>query len=298
MSEHFISLEDYLNNDTHIEDYCIRTGWVEFDKITEGFFSSELTIIGGKSGIGKTWFMLRLIINILNREPEVLYLNLQETRFSILNIIDKIEKYLYHIKPTFFPKRKNLKIFKERYFYIENLNDILDVSINETKETILFIDSLSNIKSSKICTDYFKENVDCSSIREFYIMDILKELAIKYNIPIVVNVDFFRIEDGDWDTNIPELSDIRVSYEIEDGIDMKADRVILLHTTRDKYDNSESQVSFSGIYKAFIIKNKFSNCGVFSFRKSYLESFCDLTWMLNKKDDLNKTISKQDDLPF
>lgn len=64
----FISIEDViklLNRENRIGNNSIMSGFDRLDKIKQGWFFGEFSVIGGRPSMGKTGFILSLISNLI-----------------------------------------------------------------------------------------------------------------------------------------------------------------------------------------------------------------------------------------
>src|SRR4051812_42835198 len=77
-------MQKFSNGQPVMRDY-LPTGLKEVDKVTFGLRKGELTVIGGRPGMGKTALMLQLAMNIAGQGKSVLFysLNSSEEQLAI-----------------------------------------------------------------------------------------------------------------------------------------------------------------------------------------------------------------------
>ena len=81
----FISIEDViklLNRENRIGNNSIMSGFDRLDKIKQGWFFGEFSVIGGRPSMGKTGFILSLISNLINKNIPV----------SLFSATDKLDE--------------------------------------------------------------------------------------------------------------------------------------------------------------------------------------------------------------
>lgn len=61
----------------------IATGFKSIDEKIDGFRKSELVILGGRPGSGKTTLALNIAFNIARRRKNVLFFSLEMSRFEL-----------------------------------------------------------------------------------------------------------------------------------------------------------------------------------------------------------------------
>ncbi|AGL90547.1 replicative DNA helicase [Candidatus Phytoplasma australiense] len=233
--------QSIFNDDNPNQFIGIKTGFKNLDELISGFKPKELIILGAKTGMGKTAFMLNLACNIAknftsnpeNQKAVIFSLEMaaEQLAFRLLSSASKIPlKQLLHKKINKDEKLQLLIADDE----ITQLNILIDDDRNnkikdiETKcrqmkynegLDIVFIDYLHLLKDDQSFNIY-------QAISE--ISRKLKNLASELNIPIVALSQFSRDIEKRVDKR-PVLSDLRDSGSIEQD----ADIVMLLH--RESY---------------------------------------------------------------
>ena len=175
----------------------LKTTFLEFDIITQGFQNSDLIIIAGRPSMGKTAFAFNLAKNVAqNHNTGVVFFSLEMTRQQLLYRLLASEVEITNtrlrasrIKETEWVKinatindLSNLKLF---------IDDTPDLSVGEIKLKIKTIDLESSKQVSLIVIDYLQllEGVEKNANRVQELSKItrqLKKLARELNLPIIV----------------------------------------------------------------------------------------------------------------
>ena len=69
------------------DDYSLRTGYLDLDKIIEGLHEQELTLLGARPGVGKTAFSLQMAEHIAKKGVYVYFVSLEMSRKQLGNRI-------------------------------------------------------------------------------------------------------------------------------------------------------------------------------------------------------------------
>lgn len=213
----------------------IESGFNNLDKITGGFFPSEVTIIGSRPSVGKTSFMLNVIKNIcINKTAKPLLFSIE---MSELSIKQRLFSMISGI--SIFDIRKGL--VKDEKSLLETEQIISDLIIDDTPNlridtlvskameyvqkdgcNIIFIDYLGLISS-------FKENAPVYE-QIYTITKLLKTLAKQLNIPVVCTCQLAK----SIDTDEPTLQQLRGSSSVEEDSDV----IILIHRVNNSSESS------------------------------------------------------------
>ena len=208
----------------------ISTGFKTLDKSIGGLFKGDLTILGGRPEMGKTALITNIAFNIANSGKNVLYFS-QELIAE--QLATKIMSQQTEISPN---KIKLGNIHKNEFEKLSDeavkLNELSLFIDDSPKNTFNNIINGSNKIKEKhdldlIIIDYLQTLKGCledKSINEktemLEIIKKLKELAVDFNVPVVVlsqlpdNVD-----------NRPELGNIRqYGFDLND-----VDNVMFIH---------------------------------------------------------------------
>nr|YP_011006534.1 Replication helicase subunit [Halosiphon tomentosus]WAM63679.1 Replication helicase subunit [Halosiphon tomentosus] len=199
----------------------LKTTFLEFDIITQGFQNSDLIIIAGRPSMGKTAFAFNVAKNIAqNHNIGVVFFSLEMTRQQLLYRLLASEVEITNtrlrsarIKETEWLKINNtiLKLSRLRLF----IDDTPDLSVGEIKLKIKSINLESSKKIGLIVIDYLQllEGIDQNANRVQELSKItraLKKLARDLNIPIIVLSQLSRNVESRVNKR-PILADLRES---------------------------------------------------------------------------------------
>ena len=242
----------------------IRTGFSKIDNTFGGLHKSDVIVVAGRPGGGKTalaaniamqsgkptlfcsmeqpahQIMMRLLSNVANVDGNAIRKNqlTNDQRQAITIAADELantELYIWD-KPT--ATFADLQREAKRMYAEKNISAI-------------FVDYLGRMKGGE---GNAKHEVVGDNIRS------LKNLALTLNIPIVVLVQLNRQVDS---RNELWLSDLKDSGDIE----AEADMVLLMKRLADDDENAKDFTS-----KITVAKNRHGQCGVFHL--DYKAAFC------------------------
>ncbi|OGI29285.1 MAG: hypothetical protein A2287_00565 [Candidatus Melainabacteria bacterium RIFOXYA12_FULL_32_12] len=231
--------EEYKQTGQIVKTDIYKTGYEQLDRaLVGGFRKQDLIVLGARSRIGKSAFILNLIANMaIGNDIPMLIVSLEMKRealgkrlFSIESNITK-SKFEYAnlwTETDFRVKSHTLKKISENYAPVfitdkpkQTLLEIESTAqklfIEHKKPGIIFIDHLSLIHCSEKIEGGERAVID-------YITRELKIMARRLNSPIVVLSQLNRETDKTTDKK-PTLSNLRMSAMIE----ANADIVLLLH---------------------------------------------------------------------
>ena len=236
------SIEERYNNGGKIPG--ISTGLIDLDKKINGLKKSELTIIAGRPGSGKTTLANNIFWNIASKDNRVLLFNLEMGKEQILN---KIFANIGNIKAnaiecgnlnenewTRLSNAANMfgKINSKCKIYdnIFGLNSIISECKLQNKKLngldLIIIDYLQLVDPQKRCGSKEEEIAHVSRT--------LKLLTQRLNCPIIALSQLSRAPEQRADHR-PILSDLRGSGSVEQ------DANNVMFTYRDEYYNSETE---------------------------------------------------------
>ncbi|WP_349401688.1 replicative DNA helicase DnaB [Candidatus Phytoplasma solani] len=252
----------------------IKTGFDNLDELVSGFKNKQLIILGARTGMGKTAFMLNLITNItknfhqkqeLESKPKkqnavIFSLEMTSEELGIRLISSVSQVPLTKLQHKTLNKEDRFALAKAE-FELTKLNILIDDDRNNKIEDIknkcrqmkytkgldvVFIDYLHLLKEEQNYNTYQATAV---------ISRELKKLASELNIPIIALSQMNRA------TNIrevksPQLSDLRDSGTIEQD----ADVVMFLH--RESYYQKPDNNPFTNL---IIAKNRSGQLGECNF---------------------------------
>lgn len=199
----------------------LKTTFIEFDIITQGFQNSDLIIIAGRPSMGKTAFAFNLAKNVAqNHNTGVVFFSLEMTRQQLLYrlLASEVEITNTRLRASRIKETEWLKInstvrdLSELRLFID---DTPDLSVGEIKLKIKTIDLESSKPVSLIIIDYLQllEGVEQNSNRVQELSKItraLKKLARDLNIPIIVLSQLSRNVESRVNKK-PILADLRES---------------------------------------------------------------------------------------
>lgn len=276
---------NYLSSDLKNE---IKSGYIEFDKLTGGFHKSDLTIIAARPGVGKTAFALSLARNIAGQPYQISETEQMNSTpvgfFSLEMTTDQIILRLIASEA-----RMNLSELRKRSIKSANYPNEFSIAVRKLFQLPIYIDdtpalSLIELRAKArrmvleqgvkiIFVDYLQlmSGPATAETREreiAYISRGLKALAKELDIPVVALAQLNRQVEGRADKR-PILSDLRESGAIEQD----ADVVCFIHRpdifARKKDDNKESIEE--NIAEIIVAKQRNGPTG--DFKLVYLKEF-------------------------
>nr|YP_011007379.1 Replication helicase subunit [Sporochnus bolleanus]WAM64808.1 Replication helicase subunit [Sporochnus bolleanus] len=199
----------------------LKTTFIEFDIITQGFQNSDLIIIAGRPSMGKTAFAFNLAKNIAqNHNTAVVFFSLEMTRQQLLYRLLASEVEITNtrlrasrIKETEWVKINNtIKDLSKLGLFID---DTPDLSVGRIKLKIKTVNSESSKQVGLIVIDYLQllEGTDQNANRVQELSKItraLKKLARDLNLPIIVLSQLSRNVESRVNKR-PILADLRES---------------------------------------------------------------------------------------
>lgn len=199
----------------------LKTTFLEFDIITQGFQNSDLIIIAGRPSMGKTAFAFNLAKNIAqNHKTGVVFFSLEMTRQQLLYRLLASEVGITNtrlrasrIKETEWVKINNrIQDLSQLRLFID---DTPDLSVGEIKLKVKTINLESSNRINLVVIDYLQLleglNQDANRVQELSkITRALKKLARDLNIPIIVLSQLSRNVESRINKR-PILADLRES---------------------------------------------------------------------------------------
>ena len=252
----------------------IPSGFEKLDAITKGFQPSNLVLVGGVEGMGKTEFAVSLIskMTIENQCPTAFFsLEMTKQQFMIqiikqqtnisaeklrLGLLNENEIELVSKKSA---ALENIPLYVYDYplLTVSDIEDVLSLSPPDFAE-IIVIDSLELLTKNK--KDPVGKVLNKRELTKISFQ--LKKLAEKFNITIVVFFHFRLPKEKlkYYYTKRPILADIR-KYA---PIDTYADLVLLLYRPEyykiDEWDDNE-QLPTAGEAEIIVAKNSLGSLG-------------------------------------
>lgn len=257
----YYHLKDFLGS--HIEDLerlhsdpdrrtltGVSTGFAKFDEMTSGLRDSDLIVVAGRPGTGKTSFALSLIRNIAIRgKASVGVFSLEMTKEQLLErlLCGEAKVSLHRLRGGFVPvgKWRDIAMAAGRF---QDSNIIVDdspgISIMEIRARARRMASEYGL--GLIVVDYIQlvEGGIRTDVREqeiAYISRSLKKLARELNVPVIAISQLSRAVERRPGKKIPQLADLRESGAIEQDSD-----IVIFIYRKDYYDEPEEEPQTSG----------------------------------------------------
>lgn len=254
----FEALQDLIGPDSS-PVFC--TGFEELDELIGGFEFSNLIVIGGRPGIGKTFFSLVLIFSFLKQDLGVAFWSMEMSK-----------RELYRRIFSLYLKDRNVSALKDRYdevvaflnrerppfFITENEISDLDVlllDICHLKEQgvkvfifdyvqLIYLDSYkgkSNMRTQELerITRFFKKTARDFNIIIIFVSQLSREYSKRKNLE-------------------PALTDLRDSGSIEQD----SNKVLLLYEDEESGKKMCSVVKNREGYTGKVILPSFSSSSV------------------------------------
>lgn len=259
--------KDLFNMTTEdlIHKTTIMSGFTDLDDMLTGFYKGQLTIIGSRSGVGKSAFALQLAKNMC-RFNNVLFVSLEMPVKELMwrFIANECEISINDLRTGNFGVKKKaeidniIKTFKSVYSGLNFSDKVFDLTrliscirdfADRKKDCIIFVDYLQLINVGKDIQRYLQ-------IGE--ITRALKFLALGMDISIVALSQLGR--QAEYREN-PRLADLRESGNIEQDSDV----VLLMHEDQESH--------FDNVMEVIIAKNRNGNKGKIElfFNKKFMK---------------------------
>lgn len=220
---------NFISNENNIRR--LPTGFDNLDNALGGGLPTGLTVLGARTGLGKTTFVLQLADNLLRQEnTKVLFFSLELNRYELLtkslSRLSYFDNELTTYTPNAFMKNEveNIDTYFDKYeefgnniFLIDCVRDLDGIIANIKK----FCSEFSNDKVI-VVVDY-AQYIDLNLMNDKQKVDViikaLKTLSSNLNIPIIAISSLSR--DGSKKNDIS-------SFKESGSIEYTADYVIIL----------------------------------------------------------------------
>lgn len=243
MKESFDNLERLYSLDENEKFVSgITSGFPDLDKITNGFQKSDLIIVAGRPGMGKTSFGLNVLINAASSGKVCVFFSLEMSSHQLVNRLISCEAEIGSAAlRTGSLNQDQWKRLAETSESISKMQIYLDdtpqITVNQIRAKCRRLASKG--KLDMVFVDYLQIMGYNKSIqvREQQISEIsrsLKSLAKEFNIPVMAFAQVNRSVDSRGDNRRPFLSDLRESGAIEQDAD------IIMFLYRDAVYNPNS----------------------------------------------------------
>ena len=240
--------EDIENTSLGNKEQGIRSGFYDFDALTQGLNRGDLIVLGGRPAMGKTSISLNIALNIAEKNsfPVCIFsleMSKEQITYRLMSMDSGIEsgrlrtgRLLQDEWPVL---AKSIENIGRRKIYI---NDKSTISIKEIQDICSTIkDQSKNKKLGLIVIDFVQlmeldqTSLDLSRDEELTKIAIkLKKLAIELDVPVLVTSQLER-EIERRNNKRPMLSDIRDTTALEGFAD------IITMIYRDEYYEPETE---------------------------------------------------------
>jgi replicative DNA helicase len=211
----------------------LPTGFIDLDKLTSGFQAGDFVVVAGRPGVGKSSFMLSVVLNLVFLwDVPVAVFSLETSKhqlmFRALSILSGVP--LWNIRMGFLSDEVWQRIVKlgvelsQKPLYIDDSPRLSVVELRERSKRLR-----EGCGVEAIFVDYFQflRGPFVRNTRQEEVADIsieLKALAKELGIPVVVLAQLSRQAEKRKDGR-PQLVDLRESGQIEEV----ADVVLFIH---------------------------------------------------------------------
>ncbi len=240
--------EDIENTSLGNKEQGIRSGFYDFDALTQGLNRGDLIVLGGRPAMGKTSISLNIALNIAERNsfPVCIFsleMSKEQITYRLMSMDSGIESGRLRtgrLQQDEWPVlAKSVENIGRRKIYI---NDKSTISIKEIQDICSTIkDQSKNKKLGLIVIDFVQlmeldqTSLDISRDDELTKIAIkLKKLAIELDVPLLVTSQLER-EIERRNNKRPMLSDIKDTTALE-GF---ADLITMIY--RDEYYEPETE---------------------------------------------------------
>ena len=219
----------------------VRTGYYDFDKMTNGLQPKQVIIIAGRPGCGKSAFALNIALNAaIHEHKSVAFFSLEmgveeimKRAFGCVGKIDGEVLKTGKFKNTDWKKwNEAMSELSDTKFYID---DTAGISVSEIRR------KCRKLKNSEdgldmIVIDYLQLLTSSNKYAGQRVQEVseisrdIKKLAMELDVPVIALAQLSRsVEQRKGEDSKPKLSDLRESGSIEQD----ADIVLFLHS--DEY---------------------------------------------------------------
>lgn len=221
------SLTERDNRRTGLRGYSTR--FLDLDMKLNGFVPTDLIVLAGRPGQGKTAFALNLLLNLAAQKIPCGFMSIEMGWRQIIERIESIYNEIDHNKLL----TNNLQLFERDQIMVNSetlsklpihLYDPSKLSITELRAKAALLKSKFDIKV--LFVDYLQ--LMSASNKNFYervseVSSGLKQIAKEFDLAVVALAQLSREVEKRPD-KMPQLSDLKESGQIEQD----ADKVIFL----------------------------------------------------------------------
>ena len=224
----------------------LATGFADLDGLLGGLQRSDLVIVAGRPGMGKTSFVLSLALHMMQARagvPAVFSLEMARGQLAqrLVAMDDKASVTVKHQRTPARMTESQWASFVDATGRVSQLRGVLDdtggltpeqlrgkaqVAVARHGATCIIVDYLQLMKAPQYAKNRTQE--------VGYISHELKTLAKELNVPVIAAAQLNRAVETRQNKR-PQMSDLRESGDIENDAD------VILFLYRDEYYNENSE---------------------------------------------------------
>jgi replicative DNA helicase len=242
----------------------VPSGFLALDKLTAGFQPSDFVVVAARPGMGKSSFMLSMVLNLAFEEklPLAIFSLEMSKEQLVLRMLSMVSKVgLQNMRHGYLPDEDWEKVLRaalelsSRDIYIDDSPVLttteLRIKSRKLKQEkgvgIIFVDYLQLLKTPYRGLSRQEEVAEISRN--------LKALAKELNIPVVALAQLSRQVEQRSDKR-PQLADLRESGQIEQD----ADLIIFIH--RPEYYKKNPPPEEKGLAEIIVAKQRQGPTGI------------------------------------
>ena len=252
-------------NDTSGKYDTLKLEISAVDNFIGGLNNSDLVVIAGRPGIGKTSFALNIAYNIAssskyNPKRSVVFFSLEMSKEQLAHRIISMERRMdnYVLRTGALSDEQWSDLFKFWHDDLQNVQMYFDdtpaITVIEIKAKLRRIPNLGLIVIDYLQLMNSAKHIENRVLEISEITRSLKILAKEFNVPVILLSQLSRSIEQRTDGNkTPRLSDLRDSGSIEQDAD-----VVIFLSRPDYYDKETEQ---KNICEVIVEKNRHGQTG-------------------------------------
>lgn len=262
----------------------IPTGFIDLDYQWGGLKQGDTYLIGARPAMGKTAFVLNMILNMaIKGGQKVALFSLESSKEQLVNRMWTIDSAVegHHLRTGKLEEDEWNKIIESAERIANSnlvINDTCGLDIDDL-DNELSIEAMSDVKV--VFIDYLQllntEHAgDNRKLETYYICERIKQIALKHNVAIVVLSQLSKIVETR-DDHRPVASD----FAYKDTANY-FDNVSFIY--RDEYYDNETE--YKGIAEIITARNKYGSRGVVNLAwLPEFQKFCNLEKLYSWDDE-------------